>query len=57
MTQKLRSVWFDDDLCLKIGAGAVAEILVILPRKTIRTAVDTPAIAIDGVTPAAFPIG
>ena len=57
MTKKFGSVGLDDDLGLKIGAGTVTEVLVILPGKAIRTAVNTTAVAIDRVAPTAFPIG
>ena len=57
LTQYLRRVWLDDDLCFKIGAGAEAKVFVILPRKTIRAAMDAAAIAVDREPPAAFKVG
>ena len=57
MPQQLWGVWLNNDLCLKISPGAVAEVFVILPGKAIRAAVDAAAITIDRITPAAFPVG
>ena len=48
---------FNDYLCLKIRAGSIAEVFVILPGKAIRASVDAAPIAIYGIAPAAFPIG
>ena len=57
MSEQLGSVWLDDDLSLKIGPGAVAEILVILPRETVSAPVNATAITVNGEAPTAFPIG
>src|SRR3989442_4340097 len=49
MTQKLRRAHLHDDLSFKIGAGAVAKILVRRPAETIGAAMDAASIAIDRV--------
>src|SRR5205807_9111402 len=49
MAQKLRRAHLHDNLSFKVGARAVAKILVRRPAETIRAAVDAAAIAIDRV--------
>src|SRR5439155_22320478 len=49
MTQKLGCAHLHDDLSFKIGARAVAKILVRRPAETIGAAVDAASIAIDRV--------
>src|SRR2546427_7042372 len=49
MTQKLRCAHLHDDLSFKIGARAVAKILVRRPAETIGAAMDAASIAIDRV--------
>lgn len=55
LTKYLRRVRFDNDLCLKVGSGAIAKIFMVLAGKTIGASMNTSAIAVDGISPTAFP--
>src|SRR5258708_26049419 len=57
LPEQHRSIGFHDDLCLKIGPSSVTKILMILSCKTICASVHATAIAIECISPTAFPVG